>query len=35
MMAGKRRPNVLFLCGDRGTSYLDTVFNPDWQAKLE
>jgi len=27
-------PNVLFLCADRGTAYLDTVFNPSWTAKL-
>lgn len=23
-------PTVLFLCADRGTAYLDTVFNPAW-----
>ena len=33
-MAGARRPTVLFLCADRGTPYLDTVFNPEWTAKL-
>ena len=27
-------PNVLFLCADRGTAYLDTVFNPAWTQKL-
>jgi cysteine synthase A len=34
-MAGSRRPTVLFLCADRGTPYLDTVFDPTWAAKLE
>ena len=34
-MAGVRRPNVLFLCADRGTPYLDTVFNPKWASRLE
>lgn len=24
------RPVVLFLCADRGTTYLDTVYNPAW-----
>src|SRR6266498_4855666 len=28
-------PTVLFLCADRGTPYLDTVFDPTWAAKLE
>jgi cysteine synthase A len=32
---GARRPTVLFLCADRGTPYLDTVFDPAWAAKLE
>ncbi len=27
-------PSVLFLCPDRGTPYLDTVFDPAWAAKL-
>jgi cysteine synthase A len=34
-MAGARRPNVLFVCADRGTAYLDTVFDPAWATKLE
>jgi len=34
-MTGARRPNVLFLCADRGTPYLDTVFNPQWASRLE
>jgi 2,3-diaminopropionate biosynthesis protein SbnA len=34
-MAGTRRPTVLFLCADRGTPYLDTVFNPAWATRLE
>jgi cysteine synthase A len=28
-------PTVLFLCADRGTPYLDTVFDPTWATKLE
>lgn len=28
-------PTVLFLCADRGTPYLDTVFDPAWAARLE
>src|SRR5262245_49880484 len=28
-------PTVLFMCADRGTPYLDTVFDPAWVAKLE
>jgi N-(2-amino-2-carboxyethyl)-L-glutamate synthase len=28
-------PTVLFLCADRGTAYLDTVFDPTWAARLE
>jgi N-(2-amino-2-carboxyethyl)-L-glutamate synthase len=32
---GARRPTVLFLCADRGTPYLDTVFDPTWTAHLE
>jgi len=27
-------PTVLFLCPDRGTPYLDTVFDPVWAARL-
>jgi N-(2-amino-2-carboxyethyl)-L-glutamate synthase len=34
-MAGAKRPTVLFVCADRGTPYLDTVFNPTWATKLE
>src|SRR5437667_9962603 len=26
---------VLFLCADRGTPYLDTVFDPTWTTRLE
>src|SRR6266498_181992 len=29
------RPTVLFVCADRGTPYLDTVFDPAWAANLE
>ncbi len=32
--AGARRPTVLFLCADRGTPYLDTVFDPAWTQRL-
>jgi N-(2-amino-2-carboxyethyl)-L-glutamate synthase len=32
---GARRPTVLFLCADRGTPYLDTVFDPAWTQRLE
>jgi len=34
-MAGARRPTVLFVCADRGTPYLDTVFDPTWSTQLE
>src|SRR2546429_7852049 len=34
-MAADKRPTVLFLCADRGTPYLDTVFDPKWAARLE
>ncbi|MGH7751365.1 MAG: 2,3-diaminopropionate biosynthesis protein SbnA [Gemmatimonadales bacterium] len=35
MAAGRaKRPTVLFLCADRGTPYLDTVFDPAWAANL-
>ena len=30
-----KRPTVLFVCADRGTPYLDTVFDPTWTAQLE
>ena len=33
-MLGPKRPTVLFVCADRGTPYLDTVFDPSWTAKL-
>jgi cysteine synthase len=29
-----KKPTVLFLCADRGTPYLDTVFNSEWAARL-
>jgi N-(2-amino-2-carboxyethyl)-L-glutamate synthase len=29
-----KKPTVLFLCADRGTPYLDTVFNPEWAIRL-
>lgn len=28
-------PVALFLCADRGTAYLDTVFDPAWSTRLE
>ena len=34
-MPAYKHPTVLFLCADRGTAYLDTVFDPTWAAKLE
>ncbi|PYR52794.1 MAG: 2,3-diaminopropionate biosynthesis protein SbnA [Acidobacteria bacterium] len=34
-MPALRRPKVLFLCPDRGTPYLDTVFDPAWATRLE
>ncbi|MBI3145121.1 MAG: 2,3-diaminopropionate biosynthesis protein SbnA [Pseudogulbenkiania sp.] len=34
-MTESRRPTVLFLCADRGTPYLDTVYDPAWVARLE
>src|SRR5213593_1762842 len=30
-----KHPTALFLCADRGTPYLDTVFDPTWAANLE
>src|SRR5256886_7595871 len=30
-----KHPTVLFLCPDRGTPYLDSVFDPTWVASLE
>jgi len=29
-----RAPNVLFLCADRGTAYVNTVYNSKWAEKL-
>jgi N-(2-amino-2-carboxyethyl)-L-glutamate synthase len=34
-MAGLREPTVLFMCADRGTPYIDTVFDPTWVQRLE
>jgi N-(2-amino-2-carboxyethyl)-L-glutamate synthase len=34
-MPSYKRPTVLFLCADRGTPYLDTVFDPAWATRLE
>jgi cysteine synthase A len=34
-MTGSRQPTVLFLCPDRGTPYLDTVFDAKWVTRLE
>jgi len=34
-MSAFRRPKVLFLCPDRGTPYLDTVFDPKWASRLQ
>ncbi len=34
-MPGLKHPTVLFLCPDRGTPYLDTVFDPTWAARLD
>ena len=34
-MPALKRPRVLFLCPDRGTPYLDTVFDPAWPTRLE
>jgi cysteine synthase A len=33
-MPADEHPKVLFLCPDRGTPYLDTVFDPVWAARL-
>ncbi len=33
-MTGSRRPTVLFVCADRGTPYLDTVFDAGWVTQL-
>ena len=34
-MSSYRCPNVIFLCADRGTPYLDTVFDTTWTNRLE
>lgn len=34
-MNGSKRPTVLFLCADRGTPYLDTVYDSTWASRLE
>jgi N-(2-amino-2-carboxyethyl)-L-glutamate synthase len=34
-IGGSKCPTVLFLCADRGTPYLDTVFSPAWATRLE
>jgi cysteine synthase A len=34
-MTATTHPTVLFLCPDRGTPYLDTVFDPIWATRLE
>ncbi len=34
-MPAYKHPTVLFLCADRGTAYLDTVFDPTWAAMLQ
>jgi cysteine synthase A len=34
-MPAYKHPTVLFLCADRGTPYLDTVFDPTWATRLE
>jgi cysteine synthase A len=33
-LRAKAQPNVLFLCYDRGTAYLDTVYDPAWVSWL-
>ncbi len=32
-MHGPKKPNVLFLCADRGTAYVDTVYNDAWVSR--
>jgi 2,3-diaminopropionate biosynthesis protein SbnA len=34
-MPAHKHPTVLFLCADRGTPYLDTVYDSTWAARLE
>jgi cysteine synthase A len=31
---GHGTPSVLFLCADRGTAYIDTIYNDEWVAQL-
>lgn len=33
-LIGRGTPNVLFLCADRGTAYLDTVYNTAWVNRV-
>jgi cysteine synthase A len=33
-MRGIERPNVMFLCPDRGTAYVDTVYSDDWVNRV-
>lgn len=32
--SGPAKPSVLFLCADRGSAYLDTIYNEEWCARL-
>jgi len=34
-ISASEHPTVLFLCADRGTPYLDTVFDPVWATRLD
>jgi N-(2-amino-2-carboxyethyl)-L-glutamate synthase len=34
-MSAYKNPTVLFLCADRGTPYLDTVYDHTWTTRLE
>lgn len=34
-LGGLTKPNVLFLCSDRGTAYADTVYDEWWAAQLD
>jgi N-(2-amino-2-carboxyethyl)-L-glutamate synthase len=34
-MRADKHSTVLFLCADRGTPYLDTVFDLTWATRLE
>jgi cysteine synthase len=31
----RKKPNVLFLCADRGFPYLKTIYNPSWVSWLQ